>query len=74
MPNVTISVKEELLNSGRNYAQRHNKSLNALIRDLLKQTVAKEENLWLDECFSMMDKAKADSKGHRWKREDLYDV
>lgn len=74
MPNVTISLDEDLLKAGRQYAKEHNTSMNALIRRLLEQTVKFRSNDWLDECFSIMDRAKADSRGQRWKREDLYDV
>ena len=74
MKNITISIDEEVLEAGRKYAKTHNTSLNALIRRLLKQTVVKQSSGWLDECFELMDKQKTDSKGKRWKREELYDV
>ncbi len=32
MPNITISLNKELLDSGREYARKHNTSMNALIR------------------------------------------
>ena len=74
MKNITISIDEEVLEAGRKYAKMHNTSLNALIRRLLKQTVVKQSSGWLDECFELMDKQKANSEGKRWKREELYDV
>lgn len=74
MPNVTISINENLLQSGRQYAHIHNISLNSLIRDLLKQTVINDEKHWIDECFNIMDKAKGNSRGRKWKREELYNV
>jgi hypothetical protein len=74
MPNITISLDEDLLKSGRKYAERHRTSLNALIRKTLKQTVQSESADWLDECFDLMDKAKGNSKGNKWKRGELYDV
>ncbi len=74
MPNITISIDEELLRSGRRYAEMHQTSMNALIRRLLEQTVRSSSGAWLDECFLLMDRAEANSKGRRWKREDLYDV
>ena len=74
MPNVTISMDEELLNEGRDYARRHAISLNALIRKLLEQTVKRSSKDWMDECFQKMDRATGDSKGEKWKREELYDV
>ncbi len=74
MPNVTISINEKLLKKSREYARKKNISLNAMIRKLLEQTVASPSGLWLDECFDNMDKANANSKGKKWKREDLYDI
>jgi hypothetical protein len=74
MPNITISLDENLLREGRQYAKKHNTSVNALIRKLLEQTVRSRSKDWIDECFKMMDQAEANSHGKRWKREDLYDV
>lgn len=48
--------------------------MNALIRSLLEQTVKDDSIQWIDECFSLMDRANVHSEGKRWKREDLYDV
>jgi plasmid stability protein len=74
MPNITISLDKDLLKSGRQYAEKHGTSLNALIRRMLEQTVKSESEDWLEECFQLMDRANANSKGRRWKREELYDV
>jgi hypothetical protein len=74
MKNVTLSIDEETLKAGRDYAKKHNMSLNALIRKLLKQSVVKSSTEWLTESFELMDKAKANSKGKTWKREDLHRV
>ena len=74
MPNLTISLDEELIKKGRSYAQKHRTTLNALIREQLKKTVMKQDDSWLDEMFSLMDRLKARSKGGRWRREDIYDV
>ena len=74
MPNITISLDKDLLKSGRQYAEKHGTSLNALIRKMLEQTVKSESEDWLEECFQLMDRANANSRGRCWKREDLYDV
>ena len=74
MPNITISLDAELLKSGRRYAQMHQISLNALIRKLLEQTVRFQSDEWLEESFQLMDRAGGNSKGQKWKREDLYDA
>ena len=74
MPNITISLDENLLKISRRYAGKHRTSLNALIRKFLEQNVKCDSNDWLEECFRLMDQADGSSKGERWKREDLYDV
>lgn len=73
MPNVTISIDEDLLQAGRRYAERNRTSLNGLVRQLLEDTVRSQEGGWIDDCFELMDRADADSKGRRWRREELYD-
>ncbi len=74
MPNITISLDEDLIKSGRQYAEAHKTSLNAIIRSLLEQAVNLQSNEWLEEGFRLMDQSGSDSKGRIWKREDLYDV
>jgi hypothetical protein len=74
MPNITISLDEELLKSGRRYAEEHQTSINALIRKLLEQTVRLQSDDWLEECFRLMDRADGNSKGRKWKRADLYNA
>ena len=72
MGNVTISINDDLLKKSRQYASNHNTSLNALIRRLLRMSVESGSEKWLDECFSLMDQAGANSWGKKWKRSDLY--
>ena len=74
MGNITISINDDLLKLSREYAKKHNISLNALIRKFLQDTVSDKSNNWLESCFSLMDKAKGNSGGKKWKREDLYRV
>ena len=74
MPNITISIDEALLKSGRKYAEAHQTSVNGLIRQLLEKKVHSNSAQWIDEMFSLMDRAGGDSGGVRWKREDIYDV
>jgi hypothetical protein len=74
MPNITISIDETLLKAGREYAEKHQTSINALIRKLLEETIQSQSKDWLQECFFLMDRAKGNSRGKRWKREDLYNV
>ncbi len=75
MRNITLSVQDDLLKAGREYAREHHLSLNALVRQLLAKTaLSSNKNGWLEECFSLMDKAHANSRGKKWTREDIYDV
>lgn len=75
MKNVTIALDEEILRAGRNYATEHRTSLNNLIRQLLEQAVVKKRShAGLQEFFDLADRAKGNSGGWKWRREDLYDV
>ncbi len=74
MANITISISEDLLKMGREYAKTHNTSLNAIIRDLLEKNISPVSGEWFEECERLMDSAHADSKGKKWSREELYDV
>jgi plasmid stability protein len=40
--NVTLSIEDRLLEESREYARRHGTTLNQLVRDLLRRTVAGE--------------------------------
>ena len=74
MPNITISLDEELLKSGRRYAEKHRTSMNALILKLLEQTVISQSDDWFEECFQLMDRAGGNSEGPKWNREELYNA
>jgi len=74
MKNITLSIDEDTLKAGREYAKKHHISLNALIRRLLKQTIKKESGKWIEESFRLMDEATANSEGKKWTRGDLYRV
>ena len=73
MPNVTLSIDEETLKESRKYAKKHNISLNALIRQMLRQRVSRGSSEWLEECFSKMDAAAGDSQGRTWTRDELHE-
>ncbi len=73
MKNVTLSFENEIIEAGRKYAREHHTTLNNLIRQLLKQTVSKQSNEWLEENFQLMDRAKGHSCG-TIRREDLHRV
>ena len=74
MKNITLSIDDDLLSAGREYARKHNISLNALVRRLLEHTVVRKDNGVFDEMFEIMDKLTVSSDGKRWSREELYRV
>lgn len=74
MKNITLSMDEELLRAGREYARSHNISFNLFVRKLIQQAVAQKEGNWLDKTFALMDEADAASGDRTWSREDLYRV
>lgn len=74
MKNITLSLDEKLLEAGREYAKAHNTSLNSLIRELLAQAVLPASADWVEEMLHLMNRAKGNSQGKKWTREDIYDV
>ena len=74
MKNITLSMDEQLIQKGREYAARHNTTLNALIRELLKKTVVSDSKHWVDSLILKLEEVEGHSAGRKWVREDLYDV
>ena len=72
MRNITLALDEKTIRAGRAYARRHNMTLNSLVRKLLRQATVKESKDWIEECFTLMDKAHARPVPGKWRREDLY--
>lgn len=70
--NITLAIDEETLAAGRAYAERHQTTLNALVRDLLAKTVHSDRAATATEMFRLMDAAPGRSKGKRWTRDDLH--
>ena len=71
MSNVTLSIEDNLLKKGREYAKLHNISFNSLVRKLIEQTVVEDSN-WIEDTFSYIDKNIDSSKGIFWTRDELY--
>ena len=74
MKNITLALDEKTIKAGREYARKHNLTLNSLVRKLLQQTVSQGSQNWIDECFSLMDKVKVSSNAQKWTRKDLHRV
>jgi plasmid stability protein len=66
-------MDDELIEKGREYAQRHGMSFNALIRDLLKRRITQESD-WVAESLRAMDAAGGRSGGRCFNRDELYDA
>jgi hypothetical protein len=72
MKNITLALDEQTLEAGRAYAQRHQTTLNTLVRELLVKTVLADRDAAVREMFRLMDTHPGNSLGQRWAREDLY--
>ncbi len=70
--NITLSIEDDVLKMGREYARAQNVSFNVLVRKLIEQTVKKNSNSWLDDTFEYSDKNLSSASGITWQREDLY--
>jgi hypothetical protein len=73
MPNVTISLDKELLEKGRDYAQKNGTSLNKLIRELLLKTISGKNDEKMKSMFDLMDELNFNSEGKNWTREEIYE-
>ena len=71
MKNITLALDEETLAASRAYAERHQTTLNALVRELLSRTVYVDRAAAVEEMFRVMDRAPGRSRGKRWTRDDL---
>ena len=74
MKNITLSIDEDILQAGREYARIHDMSFNVLVRKLIEQTVVPQKDKWLSDTFLLMDKVNVSSQGKKWTREELYRV
>ena len=72
MKNVTLALDDETLAAGRAYAERHQTTLNALVRDLLDKTVRIDRTAIAAEMFRLMDGGPGHSRGKKWTRDDLH--
>ncbi len=72
MKNITLAIDDETLEAGRNYARRHQTTLNSLVRELLVRTVLADRQALANEMFRLMDAHPGHSQGARWTRDELY--
>jgi len=74
MKNITLSIDDNVLKAGREYARAHDVSFNVLVRKLIEQTVLPRKDKWLVDTFTLMDTTEASSENSPWTREELYRV
>jgi hypothetical protein len=72
MKNITLALDERTLEAGRAYAQRHQTTLNALVRELLVKTVLADRQAAVHEMFRLMDEHPGSSGGRSWTCEELH--
>jgi hypothetical protein len=71
MANLTLSIPDDLLKRGRAYAQARGTSLNALVRELLGETVSSPDSS-VDSMIERLRQSAGDSKGVKIVREELH--
>lgn len=71
MPNITLSIPEDLLKNGRRYAQKRGTSLNALVRELLAEKVREPKNS-INLMIERLRQSTGDSKGIKIERQQLH--
>jgi hypothetical protein len=72
--NITLSADERVIKKSREYARRHNTSLNQLIRDYLKRVASMEEGPTPGEEFVSIarDYAGESAPDYRFDRDELH--
>lgn len=73
MKNITLALDEETLEAGREYAQRHNTTLNNLVRELLRKTALGDRRTAAREMIRLMEDNPGRSSGIRWTRAQLHE-
>lgn len=74
--NLTLSIDAGLLKEARKAALDMDTTVNALVRDYLKDLVGKkrrEKEAFLDEWRRLMDDNTVDAGGHPWTRDELHE-
>ena len=76
MPNITLAIDEDLLGKARDYADRNGTTVNALVRELLGETIDQDKRR--EEArrglLELMDKSTARlGPDYTWNREEIYE-
>lgn len=76
MPNVTLSVDEEVIKKVRKIAVEKNTTLTAMIREYLNSVAAQDalvRDARVKELQQSFSELSRDMGGRQWKREELYE-
>ena len=76
MPNITLTVDEEIIKKVRKYAIDRNTTMTALVRDYLKSVADMDEiskDIAVNRLKESFTRYGRNMGEKRWKREDLYD-
>jgi predicted AAA+ superfamily ATPase len=73
MRNITLSIPEEVVDRGREYARRRGISLNALIRESLLREIERNAGDATGALLAAMDATDGHSGGRRWTRDELHE-
>jgi hypothetical protein len=76
VPNITLAIDEELLEKARRYAERTGTTLNALVRELIGETVDREQRIAEARkgLLELMHTSTARlGKDFKWNREEVYE-
>jgi len=75
---ATIYLDADLHKALKVKAAESSKSVSDLVNEAVRESMAEynteEAVSWLEASFQLMDEADVDSRGKKWKRDDLYDL
>ncbi len=74
MKNLTLSIDDDLLAKARNYARKHNTTVNSMVREFLRKTTNSGNQDWIDDFFEQAGELDINSGGNVFKRYDAYDL
>jgi len=72
MKNITLSIPDELLRKSREYAKKQGKSLNDMVRELLRKTINENKYDYLNVIEDSLEEMGIDTR-IPFKREELYE-
>jgi hypothetical protein len=73
--NITLSADKDLISNSRLYAEKHNTTLNNLVREYLKRITNESEGRKIAEEFETLarDNGGKSSRDYKFNRDEIYD-